>query len=216
MTEILARPRLDEIPELDGFALELTWAHIDDVFVRPVEVASAVVGWASIIIVCDDQGMFGPRPVPWILPVRSTEREARGQASIVLEALLQARRDVLVDVPAEVVPTPAEMCGIAELYGRVREEWMERRNDFVARAQALERGRRVLAETIPDAVVAWGADVRSTRRRWGWTQRELARRVGIDPPRLSKIENGKLDPPRLMTLRLCRVLDLDPPAGFDG
>ena len=216
MIEILARPRLDELPELDDFALELTWAHIDDVFVRPVEVAGAVVGWTSIIIVCDDQGMFGPRPVPWVLPVRETEAEARDQARIVLEALLQARRDVLVDVSEDVVATPAEVRGIAELYGRVREEWTERRNDFVAHAHALERGRRVLAETIPEAVVAWGSDVKSTRKRWGWTQRELARRVGIDTPRLSKIENGKLDPPRLMTLRLCRVLDLDPPAGFDG
>jgi DNA-binding XRE family transcriptional regulator len=216
MTTILARPRLDELPELDDFALELTWAHVDDVFVRPVTVSATVVGWLSIVIVCDDQGMFGPRPVPWILPLRTTEAEARDQARIVLEALLQARRDVLVGVPEDVPPTPAVARAIAELYGRVREEWTERRNEFVAHAHALERGRRVLADTVPDAVVAWGAEVRSTRKRWGWTQRELARRVGIDTPRLSKIENGKLDPPRLMTLRLCRALDLDPPDDFDG
>ena len=216
MTDIRPRPRLDEVPELDDVALDLTWARINDVCVRPVIVAGAIAGWLAVIMLVEDSGMMGPRPLPWILPIRQSEAKAREDAATVLRCLLQARSEILADVPTDWAPTPAVERAMAELYGQVRHEWTERRNAFIGRTWELERGRRLLAETVPDPVIAWGARVRSTRQAWGWTQRVLASKVGLDVPRLSKIENGKLDPPRRVTLRLCDALDLDPPEGFDG
>jgi len=209
-------PRLDEVPELDKSAWELTWAHVDDVFVRPVVLNGGIAGWVSIIFLVDEGGSyFGPTSTPWLLPVRETEELARWQAQRVLTALLEAREEILTGVRKGIFPSPAMSRATADVLGRVQREWVERRNEWAARFLEIERGRRELSDTVPPEVVEWGALVRETRKRWGWTQRKLAEHVGIDTPRLSKIETGKLDPPRAMMLRLCSVLDLHPPANED-
>lgn len=38
--------------------------------------------------------------------------------------------------------------------------------------------------------VVLGSQIASRRKRFGWTQRELCQRTGIDPSRLSKLERG--------------------------
>ena len=57
---------------------------------------------------------------------------------------------------------------------------------------------------------SFGEYLRGLRKRAGLSQRELAARAGIDFTYLSKIENGRVDPPAEETLRaLARVLDAD-------
>jgi transcriptional regulator with XRE-family HTH domain len=45
------------------------------------------------------------------------------------------------------------------------------------------------------------------RERYGWKQRELARRLGMDPDKLSKIERGVREPSISELMRLARELD---------
>ena len=54
-------------------------------------------------------------------------------------------------------------------------------------------------------VASFGEHVRGLRKRAGLSQRELAARAGIDFTYLSKIENGRVDPPGEATLRALAV-----------
>ncbi len=57
----------------------------------------------------------------------------------------------------------------------------------------------------------FGTRIRSLRKEHDLTLRELAEKIGIDFTYLSKIENGKGDPPAEDTIRrLAKVLDADP------
>jgi transcriptional regulator with XRE-family HTH domain len=56
----------------------------------------------------------------------------------------------------------------------------------------------------------FGEHLRALRKGAGLSQRELAARAGIDFTYLSKIENGRVDPPGETTLRaLARALGAD-------
>lgn len=58
---------------------------------------------------------------------------------------------------------------------------------------------------------AFGDHLRGLRKQAGLSQRELAQRAGIDFTYLSKIENGRVDPPAEETMRaLARTLGVDP------
>ena len=54
-------------------------------------------------------------------------------------------------------------------------------------------------------VASFGEHLRGLRKRAGLSQRELAARAGIDFTYLSKIENGRVDPPGEATLRALAV-----------
>ncbi len=57
---------------------------------------------------------------------------------------------------------------------------------------------------------AFGEYLRGLRKRAGLSQRELAQRAGIDFTYLSKIENGRVDPPAEETMRvLARAVGAD-------
>jgi HTH-type transcriptional regulator, competence development regulator len=57
---------------------------------------------------------------------------------------------------------------------------------------------------------AFGDYLRGLRKQAGLSQRELAQRGGIDFTYLSKIENGRVDPPGEATMRaLARALGAD-------
>ena len=57
---------------------------------------------------------------------------------------------------------------------------------------------------------AFGEYLRGLRKRAGLSQRELAEQAGIDFTYLSKIENGRVDPPAEETMRaLARALGAD-------
>jgi len=69
-----------------------------------------------------------------------------------------------------------------------------------------------LNTTIVQSVTsaAFGDHLRGLRKRAGLSQRELAQRAGIDFTYLSKIENGRVDPPGEATMRaLARALGAD-------
>jgi transcriptional regulator with XRE-family HTH domain len=56
----------------------------------------------------------------------------------------------------------------------------------------------------------FGEHLRGLRKRAGLSQRELAQQAGIDFTYLSKIENGRVDPPGEATMRaLARALGAD-------
>jgi transcriptional regulator with XRE-family HTH domain len=48
------------------------------------------------------------------------------------------------------------------------------------------------------------------RKRRGWSQSELARRIGISQPAVSNIEEGRASSSRYV-LSICEVLEIDPP-----
>ena len=51
--------------------------------------------------------------------------------------------------------------------------------------------------------------IKQTRRKRGWGQRELAAKVGLPQPHISGIESGQIVPRFDTLLDLVRVLDLD-------
>jgi transcriptional regulator with XRE-family HTH domain len=54
----------------------------------------------------------------------------------------------------------------------------------------MKRTRQYLPATL-DAVAALGAQIAAARRELGWTAAELAERVGVSAPLISRIENGR-------------------------
>jgi transcriptional regulator with XRE-family HTH domain len=69
-----------------------------------------------------------------------------------------------------------------------------------------------LNTTIVQSVTsaAFGDHLRGLRKQAGLSQRELALQAGIDFTYLSKIENGRVDPPGEATMRaLARTLGVD-------
>ncbi len=69
----------------------------------------------------------------------------------------------------------------------------------------------VRAEAGHDARVgALGKNARAARKRLDLTQEEVARRSGLEPAEISRIESGKRDP-RVSTLeKLAKALEVDP------
>lgn len=60
-------------------------------------------------------------------------------------------------------------------------------------------------------MLGFGEYLRELRKRAGLSQRELAARAGIDFTYLSKIENGRVDPPAEVTLRaLAAAVETEP------
>lgn len=60
-------------------------------------------------------------------------------------------------------------------------------------------------------VPSFGEALREKRRAAGLSQRELARRAGLDFSYISKVENGRHPPPSAETvIELCRILRTPP------
>lgn len=51
-----------------------------------------------------------------------------------------------------------------------------------------------------------GNDLRAARDAQGWTQAELAERVGVSRKTINTVENGVFIPSTLLALKLARVL----------
>jgi len=60
-----------------------------------------------------------------------------------------------------------------------------------------------------------GPQVRAAREARGWSQEELAQRVGVSAAQVSRIESGARGVSFALARRLARELDLDP-AGVLG
>jgi transcriptional regulator with XRE-family HTH domain len=57
----------------------------------------------------------------------------------------------------------------------------------------------------------FGQNLRELRRSKGMSQRELAKRVGVDFSYISKVENDRLPPPAADTIvRICKALSVPP------
>ena len=52
-------------------------------------------------------------------------------------------------------------------------------------------------------VASWGFTIRRLRTEAGLSQRELARRVGVDPSHISYVEKGKREPSLSLLLTIC-------------
>ncbi len=51
-----------------------------------------------------------------------------------------------------------------------------------------------------------GNDLRSAREACGWTQAELAERIGVSRKTINTVENGVFVPSTLLALKLARAL----------
>lgn len=57
----------------------------------------------------------------------------------------------------------------------------------------------------------FGHELRELRRSKGISQRDLAKKVGVDFSYISKVENGRLPPPAADTIvRICSILEVPP------
>ena len=207
-------PRLEEVPSLADRAEDFHGLHVDDVIITPAIVKGEVVGWMANVMLVNDSGFGWPTPIIWAIGLRDTEEEARAAAVSLLEGLLAGAERALEKHPVDIPDLPT-VRAMERAVGDAADQWNGRRNENLQRHVEYVR-RRKLADVPPPEVVAWGALVSQTRKRWGLKQIDLARRVGLDQPRLSKIENGRLDPPIEMMYRICDVLDLHPPERSDG
>jgi len=212
--EVNPPPRLDEVPTLIDRGGEFHGLYVDDVIINQATVKGEVVGWMANVILVNNRTTGWPTPLIWAIGLRDTEEEAREAALALLEGLLAGAERALEKHPADIPDLPTVKAMEGALSAAV-DQWNGRRNQNLQRHVEYVR-RRKLADVPPREVVEWGALVSNTRKRWGMKQIELARRVGLDQPRLSKIENGKLDPPFEMMYRICDVLDLEPPERSDG
>lgn len=61
-----------------------------------------------------------------------------------------------------------------------------------------------------DKKVALGARIKALRKRQGWSQEQLAERVGISTQYVSNIERGKENPTLDLLLRLAEALRVAP------
>jgi UDP-N-acetylglucosamine 1-carboxyvinyltransferase len=62
----------------------------------------------------------------------------------------------------------------------------------------------------------FGALARAAREAKGWSQADLASRVGLSPVQISRIESGKRGMSDKVVARIVRALDLDPQASLDA
>ncbi len=177
-------PRLDEVPVLAGRAEDFHGLYIDDVIIKPAKIKDETVGWMASIILVNDTGLGWPQPVIWAIGLRDTEALARDAAVALLDGLLAGKERAL-ELHPEDIPDIATIDAMKRSVGDAVDQWNRRRNEQLARQVDYLR-RRKLDDVPPPEVVAWGGLVRETRKRWGWKQKELARKVGLDAPRLSK------------------------------
>jgi len=66
-----------------------------------------------------------------------------------------------------------------------------------------------------DKKAALGARIKALRKQQGWSQEQLAERVGISTQYVSNIERGKENPTLDLLLRLAEVLRVAPVDIFD-
>ena len=66
-----------------------------------------------------------------------------------------------------------------------------------------------------DKKAALGARIKALRKQRGWSQEQLAERVGISTQYVSNIERGKENPTLDMLLRLAGALKVSPAEMFD-
>jgi len=59
--------------------------------------------------------------------------------------------------------------------------------------------------------MTFGTDLKEQRRKTGISQRELAKKIGVDFSYISKLENDRLPPPSAETIvAICGVLEIPP------
>ncbi len=66
-----------------------------------------------------------------------------------------------------------------------------------------------------DKKVVLGARIKAVRKERGWSQEQLAERVGISTQYVSNIERGKENPTLDLLLRLAQALKVSPAEIFD-
>ena len=68
------------------------------------------------------------------------------------------------------------------------------------------------AKTKKQTLAAMGANIKTARLRCGWTQAELAKKLGISIAYASLLERGGRNPPATTVVELARWLDVPPGA----
>lgn len=209
--------RTDEAPELAGHDEDFHGLRVDDLMTREVLVDGERLGWMAVIILENPSSRYDPC-LPWMLGLRPTREEARLAAVALLEGLLEGRRRAMTDHPGIEEPDDAARRAMCEALRDARHEWLERRLPDAPTGgyEGARQQRRDLPAGVPTELVEWGRLVAATRKGWGWTQKEVAEKIDLDPPRLSRIERGKWIAPDDIITKLCDLLDLNAPVRSDG
>ncbi len=66
------------------------------------------------------------------------------------------------------------------------------------------------AKTKKQTLAAMGSNIKAARLRCGWTQAELAKKLGISIAYQSLLERGGRNPPATTVIELARWLDVPP------
>lgn len=56
--------------------------------------------------------------------------------------------------------------------------------------------------------------MKENRERWGWSQGELARRLGVSRQTINAVETDKYDPSLPLALRMSKLFDIPVPELF--
>lgn len=155
----------------------------------------------------------------WALGERSTEREARGAARLLLQGIAGVYRLTNEKIPWS--PTMVERARDLEfMQTRTRavdaalSDWYEQIQRITsAKAFAADQARR---DEERRRRAEAGAPIRDIRKRWRLTQAQLAERTGVKASIISAIERGTLAPDPEVRARLANELDADPDTLFAG
>lgn len=60
-----------------------------------------------------------------------------------------------------------------------------------------------------DALVTLGSKIREARIAKGYSQEQLAHKIGKDQPSINRVENGRINPSYLYLLEICEGLEID-------
>jgi DNA-binding XRE family transcriptional regulator len=106
-----------------------------------------------------------------------------------------------------------------EIWPRIRTYWIKRmrRSDFrdwweTIYEQILEKDQHRLRKAKGGTPVTFrsiGMEIRDARIQQGLSQRQLALRIGMKQPDISKIEEGKKNITLFTLIRLCKVLGIE-------
>lgn len=210
-----------EVPELHAVRQRFVGLWIDDVTIRPVLASSGQsLGWMAVVILYRPNRRGPEVPLTWTLGLRATEDDARAAVTALLKGLLKGQKRALSEYPSSGV-THSHQYFVEEAVTGAVVEWQRRRWPAPPRTHGGgghpgARPARQGPASVPEHMKAWGQTVKATRMKWGWTQRELAEKIGIDPPRLSKLERGIWLAPDDVVASVCDVLDMNAPEPIDG
>jgi DNA-binding XRE family transcriptional regulator len=194
--------RLDEVPELQDIAHQLQQLSILDIRIGEYERRGESTFFGVIVIRNGDQA------VPWFVAPRADRDSVVGAIQTLLRGAARGRLDAITLFPS--------VAGFCETETAFQQTYREFLGITAPKAERPRRHKPRRPRVGPpswnvDDLARWADQLKQTRMRWGWSQGELARRIGKTQAFVSQIERG-VTPPTLETATsLSEALDLELP-----